>query len=271
MLALFNFTIRQTLFRKKMWFTLLLLALPIGLTLMIRSLSPPASGQKLWEHYHIQVNSLVFSMILPLMCMLHGIAMIGAEAEGGTLAYLLTRTLRRSTVLLAKFCAMATVLTSLVCVALVAQYAAAFYGIDVAALGSPHGTAWQPFDELLTYLSVAPFAVTAYLSLFVLISLISARPLMASILFTVVIEMFLSNLPIGVRVYSVAHQIRTAVLERIPELITLFEKVNGPQPEPYATSYGGITALGGAAVAALALGCVLMSTRELIAPKIDSD
>ncbi len=71
MLPLFYFTIRQTFLQKKIWFTLLLLALPMGLTLMVRNLSPAENGKDLWQLFHIGVNSFVFSMILPLMGMLH--------------------------------------------------------------------------------------------------------------------------------------------------------------------------------------------------------
>lgn len=271
MVALFNFTIRQTFFQKKIWFTLLLLVLPMGLTLMMRNLSPAENGEDLWEMFHIGVNSFIFSMILPLTTMLHGTALIGAEADGGTLAYLLTRKLRRSTVLLTKYAAMVIVLTVLVSAALLAEYCAVFVGIDVEALGSPHGHAWHPFTELLTYLLVTPFAVAAFLSIYVLIGLVSAKPLIASIMYTIVVEMFLANLPIGVRVYSVAHHLRMAIISRIPDLISVYREFTDIQEGAVISTKGGIGVLIGIILGALTLGCLLMSSRELIAAKVGSD
>ncbi len=271
MRALFNFTIRQTFCQKKIWFTLLLLILPVGLTLLPRILSPTQSANKMWNHYHIQVNSFIFMMILPLMCMLHGNALIGADAEKGTLAYLLTRKLKRSKVLLVKFAAMVLLLTIMVCFALLIQYIATFAGVNVESLGKPHGQVWQPFSELLAYLFVTPFAVASYLSIFVLISLVASRPLMASIMYAVIVEMFLANLPVGIHVYSITHQIRAVTVKWIPNLSSLYQEFTEMQDEFIVNNHGGIGALGAIILVSLVLSCLLVSTRELTVTKVDND
>jgi len=270
MFALLIFTMRQVIFQKKIWFTLFLLIVPAGMTLLVDSVSPAQSSHEQWELYHIPVNFFFFMMIVPLICMLHGSSLIGADAENGTLAYLLTRTLRRSTVLIVKFAANVSIISVLAWSALLLQYAVALGGVDIQAFGT-QGIAWQPFDELLTYMSVVPFAIAAYLSVFILIGLVTARTLIASILYMVIVEMFLANLPIGIRIYSVAHQIRTAFFKKIPELNILYENVTEMVDESFRASYAGIMTLSSIVVVALLVGCLLMSTRELIAAKVSSD
>ncbi len=166
---------------------------------------------------------------------------------------------------------MAVVLTLLVSVALLAEYLVAFTGVDIVALGTPHGQEWHPFGELQAYLLVTPFAVAAYLSIFVLIGLVATRPLTASIMYVVIVEMFLANLPVGIRVYSVAHHMRMAIISRIPDLIGFYREFTEMQEDAVLATNGGIGVMIGIVFGALALGCLLMSSRELIAAKVGND
>ncbi len=275
MFALFGFTVRQAFCQKKIWFTLFLLAVPIGLTALVESVHVPQPGENpakvAWELYHIPVNFFFFMLVVPLICMLHGGALIGADAESGTLAYLLTRKLRRSTVLLVKFFANLCLLSALAWSALIIQYLVALGGVDFTTLGNPYDETWHPFAEFLTYLYVTPFAIAAYLSVFVLIGLVAARTLITSILYLVIVEMFLANLPLGIRVYSIAHQVRSAFFKKIPELNSLYENVTEMLDESFMVNHAGIETLGGIVIFALALGCLFMSARELIPAKVSSD
>lgn len=266
--ALFAFTIRRMMFEKKIFFTIFLLALPAGIATLIRSVEPANNLRDLWQIYHIPINFLLYMMIIPLVCLLHGSALIGSEADSGTLTYLITRKMRRATVLLVKFAAAALVITLLVELALLAQYAAALYGIDLESLPARDIEAWQPIDELWTYMSVAPLAVSAYLAIFVVIGLVVSRPLIASMLYVVIVEMFLANLPVGIRVYSVAHHIRVAFLKGIPRLERLYNEMTEVTEGTLETTWIGITTLSGIALVALVVACILMSTRELIAHKV---
>ena len=52
--ALFLFTLRQTLLSRKIWLTLLLLSAPCALLLIIRCFDPPdKNARELWEMYHV--------------------------------------------------------------------------------------------------------------------------------------------------------------------------------------------------------------------------
>ncbi|MCH9002753.1 MAG: hypothetical protein IIC02_09295, partial [Planctomycetes bacterium] len=106
--ALFLFTIRQTLSSRKIWLTILLLIAPSVLMLIIRNFAPPFDHVRgLWSIYHVFAQFLFIMGLVPLVCMVHGTALIGAEVEARTIVYLITRRMRRATVMLVKFFATA--------------------------------------------------------------------------------------------------------------------------------------------------------------------
>ena len=102
-IALFLFTIRQTLLSRKIWLTILMLAAPSALILIIRNFAPPSShtnpnreAMDQWQIYHIFSQFLFIMGLVPLISMVHGTALIGAEVEAKTIAYLITRKMRRA-------------------------------------------------------------------------------------------------------------------------------------------------------------------------------
>ena len=113
-LALFNFTMRQTLLHRRVWLAVLILAAPCVLHVAIRAVAPPIDEpQDMWEVYHVSALFLLMSVLIPLVCMVYGTALVGADVEAGTMVYLITRRMRRATVLLVKFVATSLVLAVL--------------------------------------------------------------------------------------------------------------------------------------------------------------
>lgn len=269
MVALFWFTVRQTLLQRKIWLTLLLLAGPCALTLLVRQFGSYSDVQDVWERYHGSMQFLMFMLVLPLICMLCGTSLIGSEVESRTLVYLLTRKMRRATVLLVRFAASTVALALLLELALLAQYACAVGGVDLAGLeGSGGDGAWQPFDELLCYLYVGPLGVAAFLAVFTLIGLLAARPLSVAIVYLVVVELIVSNVPVGPRVYTIGHQLRLTMFNAIPGMEQLYEVTPDQMAQYFPPGSTGTGALCGLVLVALLLGCVLMTTRELVPAKI---
>ncbi|HUU83718.1 MAG TPA: ABC transporter permease [Phycisphaerae bacterium] len=269
MVALFWFTVRQTLLQRKIWVTLLLLLGPCALTLLIRHFKSEDDLQDVWERFHASMQFVLFLVVLPLICMLFGTSLIGAEVESRTLVYLLTRKMRRATVLVVRFAAVALVLSVLMELTLLAQYGCAVGGVDVAGLESPGGDgAWQPLDELLCYLRAGPAGVVAFLAAFVLIGLLVSRPLSISIVYVIVVELIISNLPVGVRVYTVSHQLRKGMFHSIPGLASMYELSPDQVAEFFPPGSTGTWAVCGLVLAALLVGGVLMTTRELVPAKI---
>ena len=269
MVALFWFTVRQVLFQRKIWVTLLLLAGPCALTLLVRHFGSDSGLQDVWERFHGSMQVVMFMLVLPLICMLCGTSLIGSEVEGRTLVYLLTRKMRRATVLVVRFAAAALVLAVLLEAALLAQYACAVGGIDLAALGGPEGAgAWQPFNELLCYLRLGPLGVVAFLAVFVLIGLVAARPLSISIVYLIVVELIVGSLPVGARTYTVSHQLRLTMFNEIPRLEQMYELTPEQLAQFFPPGSTGTMAVCGLVLMALAVACVLMTTRELVPTKV---
>jgi ABC-type transport system involved in multi-copper enzyme maturation permease subunit len=268
MLALLGFTVRQMLLHRKVWVTLLLLAGPCALTLLIRSVEPAEDLEDVWNSFHGPVQFMAFLIVLPLICMLCGTSLIGAEVDGRTLVYLLTRKMRRATVLLVRFAATALVLAILFDLALVAQYFCAVGGVDLPALADTSDLTWKPLDDLLCYLAVGPLGVLAFLAIFSLIGLLSSRPLSASIVYVLVVEFFLSNLPAGARVYTILHQLHLTMFGAIPRLTKLYDLPREDVARFFPPDSTGTVALCIISLVAVALACVLMTTRELVPAKV---
>ncbi len=260
MTALFWFTMRQILWQRRIWLTLLLLACPTGLALLVRHFEPDDP----WENYHVPVQFFLFMLVVPLICMLQGTSLINAEADSGTLAYLITRRLRRGTVLVVRFVAAACLLTALVEAVLLIHHLSLIGWGGSAVGGALGGGQWQPLNGLAGYTAVAPLAVGAFLAVFTLISLATSKPLAGSVVYLIIVEVIVSNLPLGARIYSISHQLRKNLLVRIPEALNLYELPNELERALFPTGATGTVALAAVIGAALTLGYLLVTRRELV-------
>jgi len=262
--ALFGFSVRQTAFSLRIWVTLLLLAVPSGLTLLIRYFDAPRL-QDMWERYHGCMQYLMFMLVIPLVCMLHGTVLIGAEAEGGTLVYLLTRRLRRAVVLLVRFAATALVLVLLLEAATCMHHLCAVGGVDIESLG---GGSWRPAGELAAYLGVVPIGVVSYLAVFTLIGLATKSPIKISIIYLAAIDLGLGSLPVGARMYTISDQLRRTMLHAMPQLAELYNLPGELHALLYPAGSTGTSALVFVTLAALLLSCILITVRELAAAEL---
>ncbi len=272
-IALFGFTIRQTLWSRKIWLTVLLLAAPCALLLVVRNVAPPIEkARPLWEMYHVLVQFLLLMGLVPLICMVHGTSLIGAEVEAGTIVYLITRRMRRATVLLVKFVATALVLTMLCEAGTVSLHLCALAGRDMTSLLAHSSYAdWNPSADLYTYLRVIPWAVLSFLAVFSLIGLLTTRPLAISVFYFVTVELILSNIPIRAKVYSLMHQVRVTIAGAIPRVSDLYELPPDLRAELYPQGATALPGLLGIVLAALVLSIVLITLRELMPTKVSRE
>jgi len=272
--ALFTFTVRQMLFSRKLWMTLLLLAAPSALIVTIRSVAPPVEDAgELWDRYHGSVQFLLVMVIIPLVCMVYGVGLIGSEVEGHTLAHLITRRMRRATVLLVKFAATALVLVVLSELALAALYACALAGYDVSSLtgAAPAHAHWSPGRDLLGYMATIPAGVVGFLAVFTLIGLLTAQPLALSVFYLIAMEVVMGNVPTGAQAYTLLHAQRVAMVYAIPELSDLFHHAEisaGLHDRLFPEGATGLPQLLGVVLAALVLSIVLVTVRELMPTKV---
>jgi ABC-type transport system involved in multi-copper enzyme maturation permease subunit len=269
MAAVFWFTIRQHLRLRRLWFTLLLLAGPAALVLLIRHFAHNMQYEHVWRRYQVPMVFMLFMIVLPLVSMLHGSALIGAEADSRTLVYLITRRLRRETVLIVRFAAVWILLTVLAVLAAVALHFCSIAGLDVARLNETASltgdAAWRPAHDLLGYLGAIPFAVAAFLAVFTLFSLVFPRPLVVSLLYLIIGEMIVGNAPVQAQVYTISHQLRRMLNSSIPFLMDVLTPApNRSLVEPlYVPGRTGVIPLLAVTLLALALAAVAVRTREL--------
>ena len=108
-IALFFFTVRQSLRDMKFWLVVAALFLPCLLAGVVRYFGPPPTLERVWSLYHGMIQFMFLLGLIPLACMIYGSGLIGAEVESRTITYLITRTLKRRTVLTVRFAAVLAV------------------------------------------------------------------------------------------------------------------------------------------------------------------
>ncbi len=272
-LALFGFTIRQTLVTRKVWLTILILAAPCALLLLIRAFEPSTrQAQTLWEMYHVPAHFFLMSALVPLVCVVHGAALIGADIEARTITYLTTRRMRRATVLIVKYVATAVVLALLCDVAMVGLHFCALGGRDLTSvIAHSEYSGWDPTGDLGCYLLVLPLAVVGFLAIFSLIGLVYSRPLALSVVYLIIVELILSNLPLKARMYTLSHQLRVTLAGAIPRLTRLYELPADLREEMYLPGETALVEVLGIVVVALALAALMVTVRELMPAKMSRE
>ncbi|GLY01064.1 MULTISPECIES: ABC transporter permease subunit [Actinoplanes] len=169
---------------------LLLLPLPlllIALAAICRAYDVPADqwGQAV-------IVGLGFAVVLPVVALIVGTGVLGSEVDDGTLVHILTKPLPRRDIILAKFlvAAVATTITTV---------------IPLFAVGLLAGSA-----KLGAALSVAAAAgALAYSALFVLLSLLTRRPVLLGLVYILVWEGLLGRFLSGTRILSIEQYVIT--------------------------------------------------------------
>lgn len=261
--ALYLLTFRQHLHGRR-WMVLgLLLLLPALLTVVIRVVATdaPRSVTELW-----MVFLFIPQVLLPLVALVYAAGIITDEQEEQTLTYLLIRPIPRWAIYVTK---MATVMTTtglLTIVSTAVTFAAVHGGGD---LGLP--------DALTRFARIAGLhllAVIVYGSLFGLISLLTRRSLVASVIYAVVFEGLLANLEFNIRYLTVIYHTRVLAcrlieFERVQvrgrttniaaQLWQLGTDANLPE---HPTVVQATLVLGLVVMVTTALGAILVARRE---------
>jgi ABC-2 type transport system permease protein len=169
---------------------LLLLPLPlllIGLAAICRAydLEPTQWGQSV-------IEGLGFAVVLPVIALIVGTGVLGSEVDDGTLVHILTKPLPRRDIVLAKFAVavIATAITTaipLFVVGLLAGSASLGLALAVAAV-------------------VGSFAYTA---LFLLLSLLTRRPVLLGLVYILIWENLLGRFLSGTRVLAIEQYVIT--------------------------------------------------------------
>lgn len=225
-------TLRALLGRRRTILMLLLAGIPILVGLLVRANSSGVSD------VGPTLDGLVIRIVLPLVALVFGTAALGSELEDGTAVHLLTKPIRRSTIVLAKV-AVAGTLTALL---LVPSTVIAALLIGRAGVGSEAALAMGVGVLVGSYVYVAVFAT---------LSVLTSRGLIIGLGYALIWEGLLAGVLPGSQAFSVREYVRG-----IAELLA---------PSTMDSMVGGAGALYAAValVAAIVIGSLRLAAYEV--------
>ncbi|WP_433300853.1 ABC transporter permease [Actinoplanes sp. CA-030573] len=209
---------------------LLLLPLPvllIGLALLCRAsdVDPTQWGQAV-------VVGLGLAVVLPVTSLIVGTGVLGSEVDDGTIVHILTKPLARRDIILAKFLVAAGVSA--------VGAAVPLFVVGVLAADARFG---------LALAVAAVIGALAYTALFLLLSLVTRRPVLLGLVYILVWEGLLGRFVSGTRVLSIEQYVIT-----IADKITPTDMLPGKVSLPVAIVMSAIFAVGGLVYAINRLG-----------------
>jgi len=199
--ALAAFAARQMFRQKRLVLAAILLAMPALIGVLVRALDPHITPTHLMQFFWSVALFLVLSGTVPLVAMLFCTTLIREEAAEGTLTYLFTRRLSRPAVLLAKFAGTVVTLIVLNGLAQLALYAVCAWGVEL-----PEGPAWP--GRLGLGLGLTAMGTVVFAALFTFLGVIVRRPLGAGVMYLLVCEWIIANIPLNIRQFSVNYYLR---------------------------------------------------------------
>jgi ABC-2 type transport system permease protein len=177
-----SLTLRATMGRRRA----LLFAVPAIILIAVSALLAATATSGSWQPEFL--GDFGFTVVLPLVSLIIGTSVLGAEIDDGSVVHLLATPVPRSTVIFSKF-AVATGLT--IVFAAMPEFLA-----GLIATGGP--------SRLATGLFAGAVAASViYNAVFVMISVLTTRAIAVGLLYLLVWESLLSNVVSGVRVLSV--------------------------------------------------------------------
>jgi ABC-2 type transport system permease protein len=210
-------TLRELIGRKSTLLLLGLAAIPPVIALIFRLSDPAGVDPERWTAR--MLIALVVTIVLPLTALLLGTTVIGDEIEDGTVAYLMTKPLRRWQILLPKLGG-AWILT---CALLVPS---CLIGGYVAMDGS------GDFAIVVGFAIAAVIGALAYNSVFVMLSLVFSRALIAGLVYVFIWEGAITSIFRGTRYLSIRHY-----------TIGIAGWISDPKPLTFDPYVGSLTAI----------------------------
>jgi ABC-2 type transport system permease protein len=196
-------TLRALLGRRRFLLLLSLPALLVGLAVLVRAL-----GAIPTDWVEPVVHGLGFSVVLPVMALVVGTGVLGAEIDDGTVVHILTKPLSRREIVFTKL-GVAVAVT-------LATVGAAMFAVGLIA-GSVRFAV-----GLLAGVAVG---TVAYSALFLALSLVTRRPVLLGLVYVIIWEGLLGNLLSGTRILSV-EQYAITVAARVSDSTYLHGRVS---------------------------------------------
>jgi len=227
-------TLRALLGRRRTLLMLLLAAIPILVGLLVRANARPGPVD-----VGAFLDAIVIRVVLPLVALVFGTAALGSELEDGTAVHVLTKPIRRSTIVLAKI----TVAGTLTAALLVPSTIVA--GMLIAGLLNT-----RPGSDPITATFAIGLGVLVgsylYAAIFVALSIVTSRGLLVGLGYALIWEGILAGLLPGSQVFSVREYVRGIAETLEPSSI---ESIVGSS----AVAYAAIALVAASVIASLRL------------------
>lgn len=207
--TLYKLTLRQHLHGRRWMALVLLFLLPAGLAIVIQSTR--AHAPEVFLDFLLSWI-LIPQALLPLVALLYASGIIQDEQEDQTITYLLIRPLPKWLLYIVKMIATWTTTVVLVVLLSVLTYFAIYLRSDVALA--------DVAARCSKTAAIQSLAVVAYCSIFGLVGLLTKRSLIVGVLYTVVVEGLLANLPLSVRMGTVIYYTRIMAYRTLDFAVT---------------------------------------------------
>ena len=182
-------TARGLLGRRRIWLLVPLPLLLIGIALIARAVGPAPA-----EWGEGVIGGLGFTAVLPVIALIVGTGVLGSEIDDGTITHILSKPLPRSEIIFTKL-GVATGVTSV------------FAGIPLLVVGFIVGEPPLAFALLVG----AVVGSLAYCSIFVMMSVLTRRPVLVGLAYVVLWEGVLGNILTGTQKLSVQQYVQAIV------------------------------------------------------------
>ncbi len=183
------------------------------------------------------LGGFVVYAVLPIVALVFGTAVLGAEIEEGTAVYVLSKPISRAQIVLSKL--------------LVAWVATVVVVVPAAALAAVVALEGSDADGISLAFAVALSAgALGYCALFVLLSILTSRALIAGLVYVFIWEGVVSNLFTGTRLLSV-REFTLAIADALTSV----------RPSAFEADLGPVQ--GVILMAAAIVGATLYATRRL--------
>jgi ABC-2 type transport system permease protein len=187
-----------------------LLLLPLPLLVVGMAVLADALGEPPDEWGPPIIVGLGIAVVLPVLALVIGTGVLGAEIDDGTIVHILAKPLSRREIILAKS-AVAVVVT------------ATTMAVPMFAIGLVAGS-----TRLAVALAVASaLGAMAYTAVFIALSLLTRRPVLVGLVYVLIWEGLLGNLLSGTQVLSIQQYV-IAVADRISQSPFLSTSVSLP-------------------------------------------
>ncbi|MER7283949.1 ABC transporter permease subunit [Dactylosporangium sp. NPDC000244] len=182
-------TARGLLGRRRIWLLVPLPLLLIGLTLIVKAFGPDPA-----EWGEGVIGGLGFSAVLPVIALIIGTGVLGSEIDDGTITHILSKPLPRSEIIFTKL-AVASGVTAL------------FAGVPLFIVGLIAG---QPPLAFALFVG-GVIGSLAYCSIFLLLSVMTRRPVLVGLAYVVLWEGVLGNILTGTQKLSIQQYVQAIV------------------------------------------------------------